>query len=215
MFYLIDYGLIYTVKAMTAADLNRQIVKSRYCTVTVPEIELTIPPGRGQLTTIEGLLRAVVDDLSPEQPLRRIQNPQAYEKIQSIIDKLNEFLPEQDSDQSTPRPIPPFTVKVEDPSGNSFVEFIESMSDPQWNMREFQRTTEDNVLVGLLSPDDAAEQEKVKRVDVQPEALDPDEIFIFPGICSSCAQPLDTKMKRVDIPYFKARLPTSLLINYL
>ncbi|KAG8801539.1 nucleolar zinc-finger protein, partial [Serendipita sp. 399] len=52
-----DFGLVYTVKVLTGADLNRQLVKSSYATVTVPELELTIPPGKGQLTTIEGLLK--------------------------------------------------------------------------------------------------------------------------------------------------------------
>jgi zinc finger protein len=165
---------------------------------------LTIPASRGQLTTIEGLIKGVIDDLSPEQPLRRIQNPAAYEKIQNIIDKLREVVPEEDEDAKTTaddpeRPVPPFTVKLEDPSGNSFVEFIGSMSDPKWHMREYKRTLEDNKLLGLAS-DDATEGSGVAQ---EPEAIDKEEIFTFAGKCSSCSRPLDTKMKRVDIPYFK------------
>ncbi|PVG03406.1 putative ZPR1-protein binds to translation elongation factor eEF-1 [Serendipita vermifera] len=199
-----DFGLVYTVKVLTAADLNRQLVKSSYCTVTVPEFELTIPANRGQLTTIEGLIKGVIDDLSPEQPLRRIQNPAAYEKIHSIIDKLREVVPGEDEETKTKeenpeRPVPPFTIKLEDPSGNSFVEFIGSMSDPKWNMREYKRTLEDNKLLGLVS-DDAVEGSSGAQ---EPDAIDKDEIFSFAGKCSSCSRPLDTKMKRVDIPYFK------------
>ena len=218
---MLDFGLVYTVKVLNAGDLNRQLVKSSYATVTIPELELTIPPSRGQLTTIEGLLNNVIDDLSPEQPLRKIQDPAAYEKIQSILDKLRDILPELDEDDSKPRgarkrltkeeradvnhPVPPFTLKVEDPSGNSFIEFVGSMSDPKWNMHEYNRSTEDNLLLGLISPDDA--MASVKRAaagePVDYGKVEMDEILIFPGQCSSCSRPLDTKMKRVDIPYFK------------
>ena len=31
----------------------------------------------------------------------------------------------------------------------------------------------------------------------------PEEVYVFPGTCSSCKQPLDTKMKKVNIPYFQ------------
>lgn len=205
--FVLDFGLIYTVKALIASDLNRQLVKSPFCTVTIPEFELTIPPGRGNLTTIEGLISSVIGDLSPEQPLRRIQNPQAYEKIQSMLDKLREVIPEGDENETEAagslrnnpdRVLTPFTVKLEDPSGNSFVEFIGSMADPKWNMREYKRSREDNVLLGLVSEGDGAQSSSAA-----PENLDMDEIFVFPGICSSCSIPLDTKMKRVDIPYFK------------
>ncbi|KAG8869551.1 nucleolar zinc-finger protein [Serendipita sp. 405] len=241
-----DFGLVYTIKVLTNADLNRQLVKSQYCTVTVPEFELTIPPSKGQLTTIEGLLKNVMDDLAPEQPLRRIQSPAAYEKIQSILDRLKDILPDYDSDneedgdgdgdgdsgekekrkedkKDPERAVPPFTLKLEDPSGNSFVEFLGSMADPKWNMREYHRTKEDNVLLGLVSQDEAPVQEQEEggvigggppTIGDLPSASqelsaegttvpDMDEIFVFPGSCSSCSRPLDTKMKRVVIPYFK------------
>jgi zinc finger protein len=143
--FSIDFGLIYTVKVLLASDLNRQLVKSPYCTITIPEIELTIPPGKGNLTTIEGLIASVIEDLSPEQPLRRIH--------------------------------------------------------PKWNMREYKRSREDNILLGLASEDDA--QGAQTGDEAAGEKLDMDEVFVFPGRCSSCSKPLDTKMKRVNIPYFK------------
>jgi zinc finger protein len=208
--FSIDFGLIYTVKVLLASDLNRQLVKSPYCTITIPEIELTIPPGKGNLTTIEGLIASVIEDLSPEQPLRRIQNPQAYEKIQGILNRLREIVPAAEEDEgeaskalrhSPDRPVTPVTVKLEDPSGNSFVEFVGSMADPKWNMREYKRSREDNILLGLASEDDA--QGAQTGDEAAGEKLDMDEVFVFPGRCSSCSKPLDTKMKRVNIPYFK------------
>jgi hypothetical protein len=30
-----------------------------------------------------------------------------------------------------------------------------------------------------------------------------DEIFVFPSVCSSCGHPIETNMKKINIPYFK------------
>jgi zinc finger protein len=39
-----EQGIRYKVKILTREDLSRQIVKSDYATLTVPEIDLEIPP---------------------------------------------------------------------------------------------------------------------------------------------------------------------------
>ena len=206
---------------LNKGDLNRQLIKSRFCTVTIPEYEITIPPSRGQVTTIEGLLRGMMSDLSQDQPLRQYQDPTSYEKIQAILDKLKLIVPDNeeavaaatsDADPGADheKPVPPFTVKLEDPSGNSFLEFIGSMSDAKWSMREYTRTLEDNIALGLVKPD-AVEATNERVAQAGPptklsdwvEAPEVDEVLVFQGSCSSCGRPLDTRMKRVDIPYFK------------
>lgn len=56
------------------------------------------------------------------------------------------------------KPFTPFSLTVEDPSGNSFVQFIGGTNDAQWNMRPFNRTFDQNVTLGLVArPDDAPE----------------------------------------------------------
>ncbi|KAG0342076.1 nucleolar zinc-finger protein, partial [Podila horticola] len=64
-------GAIYTCKVSTKADLNRQLVKTDTAVVKIPEIEFEIPAQRGHLTTIEGLLSTVIDDLASDQPVRK------------------------------------------------------------------------------------------------------------------------------------------------
>ena len=51
------------------------------------------------MTTIEGLIRDVATDLSAEQPLRRVQNEVAYNKIQAIVDSIQEVLGDSDDDE--------------------------------------------------------------------------------------------------------------------
>lgn len=215
---------------LNKGDLNRQLIKSRYCTVTIPEYEITIPPSQGQLTTIEGLLRGMISDLSQGQPLRRHQDPTSYEKIEAILDKLKLIVPDDDNEEAVAaitsdadpgdnhkKPVPPFTVKLDDPSGNSFLEFVGSMADAKWSMREYTRTPEDNIALGLVNPDTAeATNERVAKTGPPTklsdwvEAPEMDEVLVFQGSCSSCGRPLDTRMKRVDIPYFKVCGSTNL-----
>ena len=219
-------GTLYTVKITDRRDLNRQIVRSASCEVTIPELELTLPPtNKGQLTTVEGLVRDVISDLSMDQPLRRIQTPDAYTKIQVLLTKLiscvgDEANTEDPSAGSTATnsdtPISPFTLILEDPAGNSFVEFIDGMSDPKWTMKTYPRTLDQNIALGLISADEAAERKEEMKSALVAEAssvpISDDEIFVFPGVCSSCAKQIHTYMKKVNIPYFKVCLSLNVIL---
>ncbi|PPR05553.1 hypothetical protein CVT24_003292 [Panaeolus cyanescens] len=227
-------GTLYTAKILERSDLDRQIVRSPSCTIIIPELDLTLPPTtRGQLTTVEGLIRDVVADLSPDQPLRRIQDEASYTAIQKILDKLKDILGDEDEEEEAEQttglanpikasekthPMSPFTIKLDDPAGNSFVEFVGSMADPKWNLRTYPRTLDQNVALGLIAPDDeAVRMEQMKQVMIaQAQSgeggmnegsasvpITDDEVFVFPGSCSSCGHAIETKMKKVSIPYFK------------
>ncbi|KAJ3484884.1 hypothetical protein NLI96_g5339 [Meripilus lineatus] len=215
-------GAVYTVRILSREDLNRQLVKSATCTVTIPEFDLTIPASKGQLTTVEGLLRDITTDLSADQPLRKYQNESAYTKIETILTGLREILAddeeEEDADEITVGqvkvqkasekdvPLKPFTVKLDDPSGNSFIEFVGGMSDPKWNMRTYHRTRQQNIDLHLIDPDAEAAPETISSLD---DAIGGglegknEEIYIFPGTCSSCGHKSDTLIKKVNIPYFQ------------
>jgi len=187
-------------------------VRSASCEITIPELELTLPAtNRGQLTTVEGLIRDIYADLSTDQPLRRIQDEDSYNKIQALLDKMKPILGDNDDEEQEGDikpsaseldiPMPAFTVKLNDPAGNSFIEFIGSMADPKWNLRTYPRTLEQNIALGLVAPDDSEE----KTDDAATKPITDDEIFTFKGVCSSCGRPIETHMKKVNIPYFKVR----------
>jgi zinc finger protein len=213
-------GVIYTARILSRQDLNRQIVKSETCTVTIPEYELTIPASKGQLTTVEGVIQDVIRDLGYDQPLRRIQDEDTFTKIQALIDKLKVIMPDEDEDEgvapggaanSEAPPMPPFTLKLDDPTGNSFIEFVDSTADPKWNLRTYRRTKEQNVALGLVADDSVIDEDPSESAPTA-DSVDNEEIYIFPGVCSSCGHPLNTMMKKVVIPYFKVRFS---MIAYL
>lgn len=227
-----EQGTLYTAKILNRGDLNRQVVKSSYATVILPEFELTIPPKRGQLTTVEGMLRDVIADLSADQPLRRLQDEPTYEKIEALLKKLHESLGDDEDGEPVGQgpdgqPIPheasipkAFTVKVDDPAGNSWIEFIGSMADPKWSMKSYDRSRDQDVLLCIVGPDEAEEEGKkekirtigedeARKIEAGEQVDEGDdeegEVYVFPGTCSSCHAPSDTKMKKVVIPYFKVR----------
>lgn len=195
------------------------MVRSPTCEIRIPELDLTLPATkRGQLTTVEGLVRDVVSDLAMDQPLRRIQDEEGYKTIEALLGKLRAILgdgEEEDEDKQgevvkaadKDVPMPPFTIRLDDPAGNSWIEFIGSTSDPKWNMRTYPRTLAQNVQLGLVAAEDeppAGELGTVKESEeVVNGAVTDDEVFIFHGHCSSCGHPLDTMMKKVTIPYFQ------------
>jgi len=180
-----------------------------------------------------------------DQPLRRVHDSNGYEKVQALLDKMKEILGDEDEDeelddgamkQSTSaayadKPMSAFTVRLNDPAGNSFIEFVDSMADPKWNLRMYQRTLQQNVDLGLVSPDEVqvstvqgVSDDDILKGDLpvkeegQAETSEPvtsDEIFVFPGPCSSCGHPINTLMKKVNIPYFKVSLWANTNVNWL
>lgn len=210
-------GTVYTARVLDRSDLDRQIVRSASCDIIIPEFQLTLPAsGNGQLTTVEGLIREIVTDLAFDQPLRRIQDEPNFNKIEELLNNLRAILGDEESEDGevvvvgkaseVDKPMKPFTLKLDDPAGNSFIEFIGDMSDPKWNLRTYPRTLQQNVQLGLISLDAAAAlQSETKQLPegTTPQEISEDEVFEFPGTCSSCSKRVDTKMKRVNIPYFK------------
>jgi zinc finger protein len=147
-------------------------------------------------------------------------------KIQSIIDGARAVLGDEEEDEGLTGPkdpreksdiFTPFTVQLDDPAGNSFIEFLGSTADPKWNLRTYVRTHAQDVALGISAPDDVDVESNRDAIRRMKETLDKvvadqpggeikdDEIFVFPGSCSSCHQPLDTLMKKVNIPYFQVR----------
>ena len=227
-------GCIYTVHVTNKKDLNRQIIKSEFCTIQVPELQLQIPAKRGQITTIEGMLQDTLRDLEIDQPVRKHMQPDVYEKIEALCERLREVLGEhkvegseardddgefhvgpvgaQYEDDAEERTFTPFKVVLDDPSGNSFVEYTGSIessgaADNKWSKRDYPRTKEQNIELGLIADPAVPRGEDTATHGFSKEEgeteFENEEIYSFEGTCSSCNAPVKTNMKKVNIPYFK------------
>nr|CAG4634805.1 EOG090X06TU [Alona affinis] len=184
----------------TSQDLNRQVIKSDYATVKIPEIDFEIPPQskRGEITTVEGILSRSIAGLEQEQPVRKIVDPESAEKIDAFIKVLLDLKNLKRS----------FTIILDDPSGNSFVENPNApQMDPALTATHYVRSKEQDHLVGIYEEElkeIAEEEENVSEGEdkLTAEKLE-DEVLHFGTNCPSCNSPCETNMKVTSIPYFK------------
>ncbi|CEP63148.1 zinc finger-containing protein ZPR1 LALA0_S07e03466g [Lachancea lanzarotensis] len=212
---IMEKGSRYTLKIEEKSDFNRQVVKSETATCKFQELDIEIPARRGQLTTVEGLLSEMLEDLQSDQPARKAIDENLYNQIDNFISKVKSYL------NCEPGTLP-LTFTLDDPAGNSWIEYQPGEPAHKWSQAQYVRSGEQNVQVGLLSPDQLEqqrreEQEKLADRERNPsEAQKPtfisdeteienfnNEVQTFRSTCSSCGQPCDTHMKPVNIPHFK------------
>src|ERR1700712_1125352 len=63
-------GIKFDFRVDNDSDLSRQIIKSDTCVFRIEDIDLEVPPGRGQMTNVEGILSTIAQDLEEKQPER-------------------------------------------------------------------------------------------------------------------------------------------------
>lgn len=186
-----DQGICYTLKVRTKQDLNREVVKADSATTRIPELDFEIPPftQKGALSTVEGLLDRAVAGLEQDQPVRRATDPEVAEKIDEFIQKLRK-LKEVENE---------FTVVIEDPSGNSFVENPAApQKDEALTVSRFKRTVQQDIQLGLKADDDLDEEPSGNDLEAMRN-----EVLVFDTNCPECNAPASTNMKLVQIPHFK------------
>ncbi|KAI5955696.1 ZPR1 [Candida jiufengensis] len=216
-----EKGSRYVLKIEDKKDFNRQVVKSETATVKFNELDIEIPPQRGQLINVEGILQDMITDLESDQEERKKIQPELYPKIQEVIDNIKSYI---NADEGTL----PLTVSIDDPAGNSWIEYVPGEPSHKWAMYEYNRTAEQNVYLGLISADEVAQQ-KQQNQESQPEEKSSNitlanniakdtviglsdetdienlsnEVQTFDATCGSCYKPCSTHMKSVNIPHFK------------
>jgi len=152
-------GVKFSFKLDEKADLERQIIKGDTCVCRVVEIELEIPAGRGQLTNIEGLLSTVKQDLEAKQPQRKEVAEELYIQIQAIIEKLFAMTRGQHL---------PFTVILDDSTGNSSIEPSPSDKAGKYVRSDYARTAAQNNELGLVDGEQTLTQE-APATEIRPE----------------------------------------------
>lgn len=189
-----EQGVCYTLKIKTKQDLNREVVKADSATTRIPELDFEIPPftQKGSLSTIEGLLDRAVAGLEQDQPARREADPEVAARIDGFIQKLQEL---KDVERE-------FTLVIEDPSGNSFVENpVAPQKDEALTVTRFKRTIEQDKQLGIRADDDEDDGgEEPAGNDLETMR---NEVLVFDTNCPECNRPAKTNMKLVNIPHFK------------
>ncbi|CEP21011.1 unnamed protein product [Cyberlindnera jadinii] len=205
-------GAKYVLKIEEKNDFNRQVIKQETATCKFVELDIEIPPKRGQLTNVEGLLVEMIDDLKADQPSRLEQNKEIHDKIEQFIKKVQSTL---NAEEGTL----PLTFELDDPAGNSWIEFIPNEPAHKWSHVEYTRTDEQNVQVGIITEDQLAQIRQKRAAELADKTRNPtasgfisdatdienfeNEVQNFAATCPTCYSPCVTHMKQVNIPHFK------------
>lgn len=186
-----EQGVCYTLNVRSKQDLNREVVKADSATTRIPELDFEIPPftQKGSLSTVEGLLDRAVAGLEQDQPARRAAHPEVADQIDEFTRKLKKL---KDVESG-------FTLVIEDPSGNSFVENpLAPQRDEALTVSRFKRTAQQDKQLGLKADDDVEEEPPGNDLDAMRN-----EVLVFNTNCPECNAPASTNMKLVQIPHFK------------
>ncbi|XP_014053070.1 zinc finger protein ZPR1 isoform X2 [Salmo salar] len=182
-----DQGIAYTLKVKSKQDMNREVVKADSATTRIPELDFEIPPytQKGSLSTIEGLIDRAVEGLEQDQQLRNATAPEVAVKIDEFIDKLKNLKEGG------------FTLVIDDPSGNSFVENpFAPQKDEALSVSHYKRTPQQDAQLGIKAEDE--EEKPSNDIDCMRN-----EVLTFNTNCPECNAPASTNMKLVQIPHFK------------
>lgn len=200
-----EQGSRYTFKLSCLEDMERQVVKSDTAVLRIEDLNIEAPAGRGRLTNVEGILSEVLKDLEGDQKLRKKEDPELYEKVDGVVQPLIKMLIGGKF---------PFTISLDDPTGNSWIEPSLTDSDTQgrYTHSQYPRTPEQNEVLGLgealekqnsgsaemvpqLQPEDGGGMEDVNILEGQ--------TYDLPVYCPGCTKPARMLVQMVNIPHFK------------
>merc|ERR1712142_782156 len=188
-----EKGVRLTLKVEGSKMMNRQIVKQGSASVLIKELEFEAPAftSKGSLTTVEGILENAAAGLEEQQPVRRIMQPEIAEKIDEVIGQLTKYRSGEI----------PFTVVLEDITGNSFIENpFAPQVDPAITIERFIRSKEQDEQLGMTAPEEDEAEKKKEEEELLNQV---EEVIEFGGNCEACQTPTPIRMKVVNIPHFK------------
>lgn len=141
-----EKGRRITVAIDTKEDLSRDILKAESCSLSCPELNLSVEPGTlgGRFTTIEGLLTQVRDDLKSSifdvGDGGDSMDSATKNKWTTFFDQLSAAINGESK----------FKIILEDPLASSYVQsFTAPDPDPQITLEEYERTAEEEEELGL------------------------------------------------------------------
>lgn len=215
-----ERGAKYSLKLAESEDLERQIVKSDTAVFRLEDLDIEMPPGHGQLTNVEGILLEILKDLESGQRQRKKEDPEIWEKIDVVVQSLLKMSLGQKL---------PFTITIDDPSGNSWIEPSSKDTNSRYRKSEYPRTPEQNASLGL---GEATAQPSTEPLDSPPSnditphvipeistsaptagdanSTSLEDVDILAGHtysleteCPGCTRPAHINLQLVNIPHFK------------
>jgi zinc finger protein len=154
-----------------------------------------MPKGESQLTTVEGVIQRIYENLSSEQPQRKAEAPELHDALVPILEKLEKILKREGF---------PFTISLDDPTGNSWIAPNTQDKTNKYRRRDYPRTHEQNEALGIAADPEAQKNEGINvEGEIDDSEIVEGQVYSLPAECPGCTKPCFVNMKKVNIPYFK------------
>lgn len=192
-----EKGAKCTLEVENEEDLQRQVIRSDVSIFKVESLGIEMPKGESQLTNVEGVIQRIHESLSSEQPLRKAQAPELHDALEPIIQKLQDILDRKGF---------PFTISLDDPTGNSWIAPNTNDRGNKYRRREYPRTHEQNEELGISNDPEASRHEGIPMTqtgDEDDSEIVDGKVYTLPAECPGCAKGCVVNMQKVNIPYFK------------
>lgn len=196
-------GAKYTLVLDNKKDLDRQVIKSDSAIFTLETLGIEMPKDSGQLTNVEGVLTKILTALESEQPARKKIDPDLHKALDDLIQKLIKMMNGCNF---------PFTITLDDPSGNSWIAPAPHNEGPKYKRHDYTRTHEQNEELGISGQENEETEETEKTEDSEKtdtggglEGVDiiDGEVYTLPSECPACMKVCDVRMQKINVPHFK------------
>lgn len=183
---LADSGVRYSVTLESRNDFSRQLVRSSHATVKILCVDLEMPPGKqGAVTTIEGLFTEAIDNLSGSLS---VVDSETASKILGIIQSLTQCIMGEKF---------PVEIRIDDPSGNSYVEsYCAPDPDPQIVISYYERTKDQIHAMGYFETQNEDREFRSSDNSINNAGSIPVECYV-------CGQMGSQNICCIDIPGFR------------
>ncbi|KAL8888815.1 MAG: hypothetical protein Q9215_003806 [Flavoplaca cf. flavocitrina] len=218
-----ERGAKYTFNVTHVDDMERQIIKSDNAILRLETLDIEVPAGRGRLTNIEGVVCDILKDLEAGQRQRKKEDPDLWQKIDDLVQSLLTMALNRNF---------PFTITLDDSSGNSWIEPSSADKDGKYLKSEYPRTPEQNAALGLgevpsstqengnshadsesVLPSTGLTAHVVPQIPTTSTPTDQDALedvdileghsYSLPTPCPGCTKPAHLNLQLVNIPFFK------------
>ena len=137
---LAEFGVKMVCTIVSPVHLNRLIVKSEYASIKIPELNVDIPARtqRGMMNSVEGILSKMAEGLSEGQEDRKESDPETYQKLEQFIATTQQYARGEKL---------PFTVILDDPSGNSHIQNPYAPTTDPYNVIEYYIRSKSQLIV--------------------------------------------------------------------
>lgn len=201
-----EKGLKYTLVLSSPEDLDRAIMVSDTARFSVKELEIEKQPSTGQVSSVEGMLKKMVEDLhrmlrTMAEDLHRDEFPTARadtESIGKITDLIYHLSSLFDGEF-------PATIILDDPAGNAWLERLPTDTGRKFIRESYERTLEQNKELGIGGAQDSASGEG--KIEVNPAdelgGIKDGLLYSLHSLCPGCTNPTMINYHTMDIPHFK------------